>query len=351
MTLSKTLRAALLAATLPAAAHAAPPAKAAPPAAAPPAAEAKDRKSADPLVGDPKRGAQLHRLHCASCHGLGGTGDGFLAANLQVRPGASRSAELSVARSDDQLFKVVQAGGKAVGRSPAMPAFAGQLTDLEVWDVVAFLREGQLRTVDAFPAAGRVLASDFTLDVYALERLEKFLGVKVESARSTHQVLTVFNGPREQGVAPLIESHDPVTLDSLKARDRLGYLVVLPTWLPMDGRPVPTAFAMDSKGVLVKLLSVGGNGDDSKRDQVLAAYVGTGGKGPHKPLYPPGKAPKEKELKPGTPPPPLAAQKSLKGQAIPPADTLDGAYARAMEAVTMYDKEERERTWADSPSK
>ena len=52
------------------------------------------------------------------------------------------------------------------------------------------------------------------------------------------------------------------------------------------------------------------------------------------------------------------AVKAVKGQkppppAAPPAaiDTMDVQFQRAIEAITMYDKAERDRTWADAPSK
>jgi mono/diheme cytochrome c family protein len=44
------------------------------------------------------------------------------------------------ALTDDHLFKVIKDGGAAVGKSPLMAPWGGQLKDPEIWDVVAYIR-------------------------------------------------------------------------------------------------------------------------------------------------------------------------------------------------------------------
>ena len=44
------------------------------------------------------------------------------------------------ARDDAFLFSVVRDGGEAVGKSRFMPPFGFQLSDQEVWDLVAYMR-------------------------------------------------------------------------------------------------------------------------------------------------------------------------------------------------------------------
>ena len=49
-------------------------------------------------------------------------------------------AEMS-ARTDDDLFKAIKEGGQAVNKSILMPNWDGNMTDDEIHDVVAYLRE------------------------------------------------------------------------------------------------------------------------------------------------------------------------------------------------------------------
>jgi mono/diheme cytochrome c family protein len=296
-------------------------------------------KDVFPLEGDARRGALQFGLLCAGCHGATGLGDGVLATGAQPPPGAVRGPELAVARTDEALYQAI-----VEGQAPAMPAFGRVLSPLDAWDLVAYLRQGAPRVLEFFPAAGRELAKNYTLDSFALERLQKALGTAVPPELGTLQVVTVFNGDREPGHAPVVEPQDPVTLDTLKPKDKLGYLVFVPVQLPGDEQPLPVGLATDPKGKILKALSVTGTAADAARDRRLAADVGQGQKGG---AHTPFKAP----------PPPKPA-KPAKGQKAKPAPgapgplyTMDAAYQRAMEAVTMYDKEERDRTWADAPSK
>jgi hypothetical protein len=254
-----------------------------------------------------------------------------------------RGPELAVARSDQNLFDAITHGGTGVSKSALMPAFGSTLTSLDAWDLVAYLRRDAPRVVDFFPSAGRVLAKSYTLDVFALERLQKALGTAVTPDLTTLQVVTVFNGDREPGVAPVIEAQDPVTLDTLKPKDKLGYLVFVSVQLPGDEAALPIALATDPKGHILKASSMAGAAVDAARNTLLAGLVGQGQKGgvqtPLKvAVVKPAKLPKGQKPKPA----PAAAGPLL---------TLDAGFARAMEAVTMYDKEERDRTWADAPSK
>jgi mono/diheme cytochrome c family protein len=79
-------------------------------------------------------GREVYRENCATCHGASGKGDGDLADLLDVPVGNLASAEEMAGQSDGALrWKV------ATGRFP-MPAFAGDLDDQRIWDVVNYVR-------------------------------------------------------------------------------------------------------------------------------------------------------------------------------------------------------------------
>jgi mono/diheme cytochrome c family protein len=89
---------------------------------------------------DPRAGAQLYATYCASCHGLRGAGDGAAAAALDPKPAHHDDGAYMNALSNEHLFKVIQQGGPAVGKSALMAPWGGTLNDKQIWDVITFTR-------------------------------------------------------------------------------------------------------------------------------------------------------------------------------------------------------------------
>lgn len=89
---------------------------------------------------DAARGSALYAANCASCHGPGGEGDGPAAAALDPKPARHSDGAYMNALANDHLFKVIQSGGQAVGKSPLMAPWGGMLSDAQIWDLVAFVR-------------------------------------------------------------------------------------------------------------------------------------------------------------------------------------------------------------------
>lgn len=101
--------------------------------------------SPNPSSGNPDRGMLLFSSYCASCHGEGGRGDGPVAPRLMrdfnVKPVDFTLGAWQSSRSDGELRKVLQGGGKAVHRSMFMPAWGATLNDQQQKDLVAYMRE------------------------------------------------------------------------------------------------------------------------------------------------------------------------------------------------------------------
>ena len=283
--------------------------------------------AAPPAVGDATHGAALYRVNCAACHGATGAGDGPMAHGLPVPPGRVTGTAFQMSETGATLHDVIAHGS----RGALMPAFGSELSALEVWDLVAYLRQGALPVTDFFPGGARYLVKRYTVDAYGQKRLDAVLASPVTPAQAAVEVVTVFNGTLGIDGEALLEPQDPVTLDSLKPKDRLGYIAFVNAKLPGDAAPLLVAIAADRTGKIVKAVSLAGVGD-AKRDKLLAAYVGQGKKGPHVALEG-AKGNRRRHAKS------KAAEGKLSG--------FDAAYATAMEGITMYDKEERDRTWAD----
>lgn len=90
--------------------------------------------------GDPAHGRELYMEKCVLCHG--GKGEGWDWAKKVAKPPVPVPdlAQVVPERSDEYLFDVVKDGGEAVGLTRFMPPFGFQLSDQEVWDLVAYMR-------------------------------------------------------------------------------------------------------------------------------------------------------------------------------------------------------------------
>ncbi|NJN43841.1 MAG: cytochrome c [Anaerolineae bacterium] len=82
------------------------------------------------------RGGDLYTLHCTSCHGDGGMGDG--PAGQVLDPPAAPIAHTSQMVGDDYLFWRISEGGVPFGT--AMPAWKGTLSEDEIWDLIHYLQ-------------------------------------------------------------------------------------------------------------------------------------------------------------------------------------------------------------------
>jgi len=91
--------------------------------------------------GDPAKGKEKYNQICASCHGPSGKGDGPAAAALDPKPRNLSDPKYVSTLSDEQIFKTVKEGGAAVGKSPLMPAWGSVLSDSDIWNVIAYLRQ------------------------------------------------------------------------------------------------------------------------------------------------------------------------------------------------------------------
>ena len=85
-------------------------------------------------------GRQLYAANCASCHGLTGDGDGEAAKSLTPSPALLSFMIQRPIAVDPYLLWTISEGGKQFGTD--MPAFKGNLTRRQIWQIVAYMRAG-----------------------------------------------------------------------------------------------------------------------------------------------------------------------------------------------------------------
>lgn len=97
----------------------------------------KNAKTVNPVKSSAESiasGKSLWNLHCASCHGKKGLGDGSKAAQLKTQPEDMSKSSLQ-AQSDGSLFYKISEG------RDDMPSFKKKIPDAEdIWNLVNFAR-------------------------------------------------------------------------------------------------------------------------------------------------------------------------------------------------------------------
>ncbi|MEQ8280846.1 MAG: c-type cytochrome [Deltaproteobacteria bacterium] len=261
------------------------------------------------FVGDPLNGKKLYDKECAACHGKNGDG-GRTSVSL------TDSGRMNLIR-DDQMFSMIQVGRGL--KKPGDHSFTKKLKFLEIWDVIAHVREGHMTIGDFFPTASRYVSKTYEIDKFGLDRIKERAGVTLKDKKAA--VFTFFTFEGEEGNLQYIPQ-DPIKLDHLSKDKKSGYLVFLP--FEHAGFSGELGVAMDPDGQITKLLVHRGAKNADLLNKDLSRFEGMGKKNQAEPFKVGG---------------------GKKMDAV--AKKVFPVFMRAMETVTMYDREENERTWAD----
>ena len=99
------------------------------PTAAEPAPPPQEAKLFPPEMPSAIRGQSVFEANCASCHGLAGDGSAF--------PGAADFTDVAFMRAEQpaEFFEAIRDGVEGT----AMPAWADQLSEIEIWDVIYYV--------------------------------------------------------------------------------------------------------------------------------------------------------------------------------------------------------------------
>ncbi len=96
--------------------------------------------AAGPADNELRSGRQIYATHCAVCHGDAGRGDGASATGFATKPADLTDGRLMNGLPDDFLASVIRDGGPAQGLAPTMPPFDRSLSELQITQVIAYVR-------------------------------------------------------------------------------------------------------------------------------------------------------------------------------------------------------------------
>jgi len=89
---------------------------------------------------DVKRGEAVFQQYCATCHGAEGKGDGVSAQGLPIKPQNLTEGRVLNPLPDQFLRRVITEGAASVGLSSLMPGFTPYLSDVQIDEVIAYVR-------------------------------------------------------------------------------------------------------------------------------------------------------------------------------------------------------------------
>lgn len=88
----------------------------------PPPEAAEPEPSTGPAQDPAAEATQIFATRCTPCHGATGGGDGPASATLNPHPRNFHDGAWQTSVTDGHIEQIIQFGGSAVGKSPAMPA-------------------------------------------------------------------------------------------------------------------------------------------------------------------------------------------------------------------------------------
>lgn len=194
---------------------------------------------------------------------------------------------------------------------------------LDLYDVAAFIRSRNTDLSDVAGPATHVLAGKGTYDEYALERLKEQAKIVPGKKEKTHRVFALFSVGSDRGAdedLQIVRPKQNKKRDKLKPKSGTGYVVFMPLE-GLRGGGYEVAFAVDRDIKITDAVIRAPDGSvPEDLNRIAARLKGRGGRGDYGRLKAGGGGRAAKELE----------------------KPLSNAWLMGMEAVYMYEVEERD---------
>ena len=94
-------------------------------------------------MGNPEKGRLIYEKYCFYCHGREGRGDGAIGIAVSPHPADFVGDKKRMAKSDNELIKSISEGihRDIGGEEMAMPRWKDILSEEDLWNVLAYIRE------------------------------------------------------------------------------------------------------------------------------------------------------------------------------------------------------------------
>ncbi len=88
------------------------------------------------------KGRKIFSRYCTPCHGDSGEGDGYNSKNLDphARDLTDKSEKYMVKLTNQEIYEVIEKGGRGVELAPIMPSWGKHFSEEEMWSLVAYIR-------------------------------------------------------------------------------------------------------------------------------------------------------------------------------------------------------------------
>ena len=87
-------------------------------------------------------GKKHFNKYCSPCHGESGAGDGYNAKHLDphARDLTDKTEPYMAKLSNEEIYEVIDKGGRGVDIAPTMPTFGKVFSEDEIWSLVSYIR-------------------------------------------------------------------------------------------------------------------------------------------------------------------------------------------------------------------
>lgn len=217
---------------------------------------AKPRKQPKPEVADYRHGKELCYKYCQKDLGF---------ALPQSDTPTYVDSAVAASLSSNQLLKAIAGSGSS------------RLGELERNDLVFYLDSLAMSIRSFFPSAGVVMPAKFTLNQYALERLEDSARVVLSGNDMTHKVFVIYRNKANAGRPAVVEYDDRISRGSLLRDDKLGYVVFMSNKSDPNFFEVGVAVGLEPTYPIVSIRTRKSSGEsDSRLNRQLMSFKGQG---------------------------------------------------------------------------
>ena len=87
-----------------------------------------------------KKAYRVYKSKCSKCHGAEGDGEGSAAEDIEIKPTAFNAPGYLEAKSDGQLFWIIEVGSEGTEMEGFGPDSDAGLSEEKLWELVSYMR-------------------------------------------------------------------------------------------------------------------------------------------------------------------------------------------------------------------